>query len=82
MTSLAKKVRSEQVPFPLRSTHLTRAGLKGGPPPPQGAGASGGFAGFPGGASGFPGGTTFSFSTGGPGGRGGYTPGNPDSIFE
>ena len=57
-------------------------GLKSGPPPDASGGS---FSGFPGGftgASGFPGGTTFTFSTGGPGGgRGGFTPGDPSSIF-
>jgi DnaJ homolog subfamily B member 4 len=61
-------------------------GLKGGPPADAGAAGGGGFSGFPGGfpgggggASGFPQGTTFTFSTGGPGG--GFTPGDPSSIF-
>lgn len=68
-------------------------GLKGGPPPDTGAAGASGFAGFPGGfpggasgfpgeAGGFPGGTTFTFSSGGPGGRSsGFTPGDPNSIF-
>ena len=59
-------------------------GLKsGGPPPGQGGGPGfSGFNGFPGGGSGFPGGgggTTFSFKSGGPGG---YSPGDPNKIFE
>jgi DnaJ family protein B protein 4 len=57
-------------------------GLKGGGPAPgSGAGPSGfsGFSGFPGSSG--PGGTTFSFSTGGPGG-GGFSPGDPNKIFE
>lgn len=59
-------------------------GLKGGGPPPGGAGGAGG---FPGGAGfgGFPGGggTTFSFSTGGPGGGGfrPFHPSNAEDIF-
>lgn len=62
-------------------------GLKGAPPPPDAAGgASGfsGFSGFPGATSGgaFPGGTTFTFTSGGPGGRGGFSPSDPNSIFE
>lgn len=59
-------------------------GLKGGPPPDAGTAGGGGFSGFPGGfpgggSSGFPQGTTFTFSTGGPGG--GFTPGDPSNIF-
>lgn len=61
-------------------------GLKGGGGPPPGAGGPGGFAGFsgfPGGtSSGFPGGTTFTFTSGGPGGRGGFSPTDPNKIFE
>ncbi|KAI0685957.1 hypothetical protein BC835DRAFT_1420733 [Cytidiella melzeri] len=55
-------------------------GLKGRGPPP-GAGAPGGFSGF----SGFPpGGATFSFSSSGPGGFGssGFSPSDPNKIFE
>jgi len=56
-------------------------GLKGGGPPPSAGGA-----GFPGGGvGGFPAGTTFTFSsTGDPGfGRGrGFSPSDPNSIFE
>ncbi|KAF8606599.1 DnaJ-domain-containing protein [Ceratobasidium sp. AG-I] len=59
-------------------------GLKGAPPPSAGEG--GGFSGgFPSGAfgGGFPGGSTFSFSSAGPGGRGGgFQPSDPNSIFE
>ncbi|KAG9102423.1 hypothetical protein FS749_000013 [Ceratobasidium sp. UAMH 11750] len=59
-------------------------GLKGAPPP--GAGGDGGFGGaFPAGfgGGGFPGGTTFSFSSGGPGGiGGGFRPSDPNSIFD
>ncbi|KAJ2743535.1 Molecular chaperone (DnaJ super) [Coemansia sp. BCRC 34301] len=48
-------------------------GLKGGVPPSNGAG------GFPGGMGG---GTTFSFTSGGPGGGfAGFNPSNPDDIF-
>ncbi|KAF8206207.1 hypothetical protein K438DRAFT_1816792 [Mycena galopus ATCC 62051] len=58
-------------------------GLKGGGPPPGGGSGGPGFSGFSG-FSGFPeggsGGTTFSFSTGGPGG--GFSPGDPNKIFE
>jgi len=59
-------------------------GLKGGPPPNAGEGS---FGGFPGGASfsGFPGGggTTFTFTSSGPGGgRGGFSPTDPRTIFE
>ncbi|KAJ7707499.1 hypothetical protein B0H17DRAFT_1032893 [Mycena rosella] len=55
-------------------------GLKGGGPPPgQGAGPGfSGFSGFPGGGGG---GTTFTFTSGGPGG-GGFSPGDPNKIFE
>ncbi|KZW02905.1 DnaJ-domain-containing protein [Exidia glandulosa HHB12029] len=56
-------------------------GLKGGPSP--GAGPSGFGGGFPGGGAsfgGFPGGTTFSFSSGGPGGS--FQPSNANDIFE
>lgn len=52
-------------------------GLKGGPPPPgadQGTFPGGGFGGFPGG-------TTFTFSSN-TGGRGGFSPSDPNSIFE
>jgi DnaJ family protein B protein 4 len=55
-------------------------GLKGAPPPP-GAGG-GGFSGFPGqGQGSFPGGTTFTFSSGGPGGHGGFTATDPNILF-
>lgn len=73
-------------------------GLKGGPPPESFAAGGGfppGFGGFGGGSSGgfpggsfssggFPGGTTFSFTSGGPGGGrgGGYAPSDPSAIFE
>ncbi|EPQ52724.1 DnaJ-domain-containing protein [Gloeophyllum trabeum ATCC 11539] len=59
-------------------------GLKGGGPPPSGGAGMGG---FPGGFSSFPGGggTTFTF-TSGPGGfgggRGGFSPTDPNKIFE
>ncbi|KAJ6507944.1 hypothetical protein C8R47DRAFT_1100064 [Mycena vitilis] len=56
-------------------------GLKGGGAGPQPGGPSGfsGFSGFPGGGGG--GGNTFTFSTsGGPGG--GFSPGDPNKIFE
>jgi len=59
-------------------------GLKGAPPPGAG-GEDGGFSGgFPSGGfgGGFPGGTTFSFSSAGPGGRGGFQPSDPNSIYE
>ncbi|KAI6025899.1 hypothetical protein F5J12DRAFT_811147 [Pisolithus orientalis] len=51
-------------------------GLKGGAGPPHGAG----FSGF----SGFPGGTTFTFTSSGPGGgrAGGFSPSDPQRIFE
>ncbi|KAG6334488.1 hypothetical protein ID866_4599 [Astraeus odoratus] len=50
-------------------------GLKGGAGgPPPGAG----FSGF----SGFPGGTTFTFTSGGPRGRDGFSPSDPQRIFE
>ncbi|KAJ7170858.1 hypothetical protein C8R43DRAFT_981315 [Mycena crocata] len=58
-------------------------GLKsGGPPPGQGGGPGfSGFSGFPGGGGG--GGNTFTFTTGGPGGAsGGFSPGDPNKIFE
>lgn len=59
-------------------------GLKGGGGPPPGAsGFSSG--GFPGGSfGGFPGGggTTFTFTSGGPGGSGGFHPSDPNRIFE
>ncbi|KAJ7476083.1 hypothetical protein FB451DRAFT_1245735 [Mycena latifolia] len=58
-------------------------GLKsGGPVPGQGGGTGfSGFSGFPGGGGGtFPGGSTFTFSTGGP--EGGFSPGDPNKIFE
>ncbi|KAJ7261780.1 hypothetical protein B0H12DRAFT_1105708 [Mycena haematopus] len=56
-------------------------GLKGGgPQPAQGASGFSDFGGaFPGGAGG-PGGATFTFSTSGPGG--GFSPGDPNKIFE
>ncbi|KAI0701901.1 hypothetical protein C8T65DRAFT_656088 [Cerioporus squamosus] len=62
-------------------------GLKGGGVPPQGAGGPGGFSsfgGFPGGGQTFtfttgPGG---SFSSGGGGGRSGFSPTDPNKIFE
>lgn len=65
--------------------------LKGGAPAPEGAqdggmpGGFGGFGGMPGGFSSFGGmpgggGSTFHFSTG-PGGAGGYNPGNAEDIF-
>ncbi|CAM0136576.1 Molecular chaperone (DnaJ superfamily) [Umbelopsis sp. WA50703] len=63
-------------------------GLKGGPPPSSGGGAGGfpgGFSGFPGGAGGpgGPGGTTFSFTSGGPGGGfKSYHPSDADDIFK
>ncbi|EIW57283.1 DnaJ-domain-containing protein [Trametes versicolor FP-101664 SS1] len=60
-------------------------GLKGGGVPPQGAGGpgGGGFSGF----NGFPGAQTFSFSTGpggsfSSGGPGGFSPTDPNKIFE
>ncbi|KAF7791747.1 hypothetical protein EIP86_002771 [Pleurotus ostreatoroseus] len=57
-------------------------GLKGGGGPPPGAGGTGGFPGF----SGFPGGTTYTFTSGGPGGgfgrSGGFSPTDPNKIFE
>ncbi|KIO26338.1 hypothetical protein M407DRAFT_202255 [Tulasnella calospora MUT 4182] len=62
-------------------------GLKGGGMPPGGD-FGGDFGGAePGGnpfAGGFPGGTTFTFTSGGPGGRGGpgFTPSDPSFIFE
>ncbi|KAF8589451.1 DnaJ-domain-containing protein [Ramaria rubella] len=58
-------------------------GLKGGGPQPQPGGGQGGFSSFPGGTSfgGFPGGTSFTFSTNA-GGRGGFSPSDPQSIFE
>ncbi|KAF9476227.1 DnaJ-domain-containing protein [Pholiota conissans] len=63
-------------------------GLKGGGGPSPGAGGPGGFSGFSGfpGASG-PGGTTFTFTSGGPGGSfssrgGGFNPSDPQKIFE
>ncbi|KAJ7761970.1 hypothetical protein DFH07DRAFT_739604 [Mycena maculata] len=54
-------------------------GLKGGGPAPAQGGGPGfsGFNGFPGG-----GGTTFSFTSTGPGGAGGFSPGDPNKIFE
>lgn len=52
-------------------------GLKGSGAPPPGAGGAG-MGGFPGGGFGRPGGTTFSFSTGGPGG---FQPSDPNDIF-
>ncbi|PSS36760.1 hypothetical protein PHLCEN_2v1391 [Hermanssonia centrifuga] len=60
-------------------------GLKGGGGPPPGAGGAGGFPGF--GGSGFPSGgsTSFSFTSGGPGGfgrSGGFSPTDPNKIFE
>jgi DnaJ family protein B protein 4 len=59
--------------------------LKGGAPP-QDAGGAGGFGagagGMPGGFGGFPGGAkTYSFSTNGAGGPGGFSFSNPESIF-
>ena len=59
-------------------------GLKGGGVPPQGAGGpGGGFSSF----GGFPGAQTFTFTTGpggsfGSGGRGGFSPTDPNKIFE
>lgn len=58
-------------------------GLKGGGPAPS-AGTAGG---FPAGFGGFPGGggTTFTFTSGGPGGFGGrsqFNPTDPQKIFE
>ncbi|KAH9856621.1 hypothetical protein C2E23DRAFT_808311 [Lenzites betulinus] len=59
-------------------------GLKGGGVPPQGAGGpGGGFSSF----GGFPGGQTFSFTSGpggsfGSGGRSGFSPTDPNKIFE
>ncbi|KAI0360189.1 DnaJ-domain-containing protein [Trametes cingulata] len=59
-------------------------GLKGGGVPPQGAGGpGGGFSGF----GGFPGAQTFTFTTGpggsfSSGGRGGFSPTDPNKIFE
>ena len=59
-------------------------GLKGGGVPAPGAGGPGGFSGF----SGFPGGSTFSFTSSGPGGgggsfrSGGFSPTDPNKIFE
>ncbi|KAF9243468.1 hypothetical protein BU15DRAFT_72140 [Melanogaster broomeanus] len=56
-------------------------GLKGGPPPPPPPGGGGppgsGFSSF----GGFPGATSFTFSTG-PGGAGGFSPTDPQRIFE
>ncbi|KAI5119108.1 hypothetical protein M0805_007856 [Coniferiporia weirii] len=61
-------------------------GLKGGPPPGGAGGSPFGAGGFPGGTGsfgGFPGGNTFTFTSGGPGGRsGGFFPSDPRSIFE
>lgn len=58
-------------------------GLKGGPPPSGGGAGAGG---FPGGGFGFPGGggTTFTFTTGGPGGAGfrPFRPSNAEDIFK
>jgi DnaJ family protein B protein 4 len=54
-------------------------GLKGGGGgPPPGAGGAGGFSGF----DGFPGGggTTFTYTSGGPGGR--FSPRDANEIFE
>ncbi|KAI8579165.1 hypothetical protein K450DRAFT_243076 [Umbelopsis ramanniana AG] len=63
-------------------------GLKGGPPPSSGGAGgaggfpgAGGFGGFPGGAGG-PGGHTFTFTSGGPRGAGGYAPSDADDIFK
>ncbi|KAI0034195.1 hypothetical protein K488DRAFT_77357 [Vararia minispora EC-137] len=61
-------------------------GLKGGGGPPPGASAGGNpFAGFSSGG-GFPGGTTFTFTSGGPGGfrssSSGFNPTDPMKIFE
>lgn len=58
------------------------AGLKGGGPPPPGAGAGpspfSGFSGFPGG-----GGTTFTFTSSGmPGSEGGFAPSDPLKMFQ
>lgn len=60
---------------------LGEEGLKGGGAPPPGA-SGGSFGGsFPFGSSGsFPGGTTFTF-TSGSGGRGGFSPSDPNDIF-
>jgi len=63
---------------------LGEEGLKGGgvPPPGSSGGSFGGFPGFGGsGASGFPGGTTFTFTSGGPGGRTSFSPSDPNDIF-
>ncbi|KZP00347.1 DnaJ-domain-containing protein [Calocera viscosa TUFC12733] len=63
-------------------------GLKGGGPPPPGASGASFGGGFPGGfssssgGSGFPGGTTFTFTSNGPGGARGFSPSDPNSIFE
>lgn len=59
-------------------------GLKGGGGSAPGAGA-GGFSGFPGATSSGPGGTTFTFTSGGPGGSfssSGFAPTDPQKIFE
>ncbi|RPD75003.1 DnaJ-domain-containing protein [Lentinus tigrinus ALCF2SS1-7] len=59
-------------------------GLKGGGVPPQGAGGPGGFSNF----GGFPGAQTFTFTSGpggsfsSGGGRGGFSPTDPNKIFE
>ena len=55
-------------------------GLKGGGGPPPGAGAANSFTGF----SGFPGGApgTFSFTSSGMPGGGGFAPSDPMKIFE
>jgi len=65
---------------------LGEEGLKGGGAPPSGSSGGsfgGGFPGFggSGGSGGFPGGTTFTFTSGGPGGRTSFSPSDPNDIF-
>lgn len=62
---------------------LGEEGLKGGGVPPPGASGGSYGGGFPfASGSGFPGGTTFTFTSGGSGGgRGGFSPSDPNHIF-
>jgi len=60
-------------------------GASAGPDPSSAGGSAGGFGGMPGGFGGFggmPGGASFSFSSGGPGGRGSFQPSDPFKLFE